>query len=344
MYGFLIAVGVLLLVSIIWMVYRIQTLVSVMKGSDKKIATGSNKINAFMFVLFLVGAGILMFWYSIKEFDNYQLPIASEHGVVTDQLFWITMAVTGVIFIITHILLFWFPYKYQYKESRKASFYPDNNKLEVIWTVVPAIVLALLVIGGWKAWSDITAPAPENSHVVEIMGYQFAWEVRYPGLDNVLGEHDYRLTSATNVSGVDFTDKNSLDDFTSPVVVIPKGEPVLFKIRARDVLHSVFAPHMRLKMDAVPGMPTRFWFTPTKTTEEMRAELNNPDFVYEIACTEICGRGHFSMRKEIRVVEPDEYRKWLADQKPYIVNNPALVADLPEELKELAEITISEYK
>jgi cytochrome c oxidase subunit II len=344
MYGFLIAVGILLLLSIIWMVYRIQTLVSVVKGSDKKIATGSNKVNAFMFVLFLVGGGILMFWYSIKEFDNYNLPVASEHGVITDQLFWITMAVTGIVFLITHVLLFWFPYKYQYKETRKADFYPDNNKLEVIWTVVPAVVLALLVIGGWKAWSDITAPAPEKSHVVEIMGYQFAWEVRYPGLDNVLGEHDYRLISASNVSGVDFSDKNSFDDFTSPVVVIPKGEPVLFKIRARDVLHSVFAPHMRLKMDAVPGMPTRFWFTPTKTTEEMRAELNDPEFVYEIACTEICGRGHFSMKKEIRVVEPEEYRKWLSDQKPYIVNNPSLVADLPSDLKELADITISEYK
>jgi cytochrome c oxidase subunit 2 len=344
MYGFLIAVGILLLLSIIWMVYRIQTLVSVVKGSDKKVATGSNKINAIMFVLFLIGATVLMFWYSIKEFDNYNLPVASEHGVVTDQLFWITMAVTGIVFIITHILLFWFPFKYQYKEDRKASFYPDNNKLELIWTTVPAIVLALLVIGGWKAWSDITAPAPENSHVVEIMGYQFAWEVRYPGMDNVLGEHDYRLINASNISGVDFSDKNALDDFSSPVVVIPKGEPVLFRIRARDVLHSVFAPHMRLKMDAVPGMPTRFWFTATKTTEEMRTELKDPEFVYEIACTEICGRGHFSMRKEIRVVEPDEYRKWLADQKPYIVNNPALVADLPAELKELAEITIGEYK
>ncbi|MBW3468939.1 cytochrome c oxidase subunit II [Arthrospiribacter ruber] len=344
MYGFLIAVGALLLLSIIWMVYRIQTLVSVVKGSDKKIASGSNKINALMFVFFLVGATILMFWYSIKEFDNYQLPVASEHGVVTDQLFWITMAVTGVVFLITHVLLFWFPYKYQWKEDRVASFYPDNNKLEVIWTIVPAIALTVLVIGGWRAWSDITAPAPENSHVVEILGYQFAWEVRYPGMDNVLGEHDYRLTSATNVSGVDFSDKNALDDFSSPVVVIPKGEPVLFKIRARDVLHSVFAPHMRLKMDAVPGMPTRFWFTPTKTTEEMRRETGNDEFVYEIACTEICGRGHNSMRKEIRVVEPEEYRKWLADQKPYIVNNPSLVENLPADLKELAEITISEYK
>ena len=113
MYGFLIGVGVLLLLSIIWMVYRIQTLVSVVKGSDKKIATGSNKVNAILFVLFLVGTTILMFWYSIKEFDNYQLPVASEHGVITDKLFWITMAVTGVVFLITHVLLFIFPYKYQ---------------------------------------------------------------------------------------------------------------------------------------------------------------------------------------------------------------------------------------
>ena len=344
MYGFLITVGIVLLISIIWMVYRIQTLVSVVKGSDKKVASGSNKVNAMMFVLFLLGTGILMFWYSIKEFDNYNLPLASEHGAVTDKLFWITMAVTGVIFIITHVLLFWFPYQYQYNESRKASFYPDNNKLEVIWTVVPAIVLALLVIGGWKAWSDITKPAPENAHVVELLGYQFAWEVRYPGMDNVLGANDYRLTSAINVSGVDFSDKNSHDDFNTPVVVIPKGEPVLFKIRARDVLHSVFAPHMRLKMDAVPGMPTKFWFVATKTTEEMRAELNDPEFEYEIACTEVCGKGHFSMRRVINVVEPAEYRKWLAEQKPYIVNNPALVENLSPELKEVAEITISEHK
>ncbi|MDP2043300.1 MAG: cytochrome c oxidase subunit II [Algoriphagus sp.] len=344
MYGFLIGVGVLLLLSIIWMVYRIQTLVSVVKGSDKKIASGSNKVNAILFVLFLVGTTILMFWYSIKEFKNYQLPIASEHGVVTDQLFWITMAVTGIVFLITHVLLFVFPYKYQYKEDRKATFYPDNNKLEIIWTIVPGVVLAGLVISGWMAWSDITAPAPEKAHVVEIMGYQFAWEIRYPGQDNVLGDYDYRLITASNSHGVDFTDKNSIDDFPSSKVVIPKGEPVLFKIRARDVLHSVFAPHMRLKMDAVPGMPTRFWFVPTKTTEEMRAELNDPEFEYEIACTEVCGRGHFSMRKVIEVVEPEAYQKWLVEQKTFIQQNPALAENLNAETKELAEIQISKSK
>ncbi|MCE2777372.1 MAG: cytochrome c oxidase subunit II [Algoriphagus sp.] len=338
MYAFLIAVGALLLLSVVWMVYRIQTLVSVVKGSDKKIATGSNKVNAFLFLVFLVGSGILMFWYSIKEFDNYQMPVASEHGVITDELFWITMAVTGVVFLITHVLLFIFPYKYQYKEGRKAAFYPENHKLELIWTVVPGVVMAGLVISGWMAWSDITAPAPEKAHVVEIMGYQFAWDVRYPGKDNVLGDYDYRLINASNSHGIDFTDKNSIDDFPSPKVVIPKGEPVLFKIRARDVLHSVFAPHMRLKMDAVPGMPTRFWFVPTKTTAEMRAELNDPEFEYEIACTEICGRGHFSMKKVIEVVEPAEYRKWLAEQKSFVQQNPSLAEGLKTEKKEIAGI------
>ncbi|MDO6439671.1 cytochrome c oxidase subunit II [Cyclobacterium sp. 1_MG-2023] len=342
MYGFLISIGVVLLIMVIGMVYRIQTLISVAKGSDKKIATTSNKTNAILFMVFLIGCGAWMVYYSVVEFDNYQLPIASEHGVVTDQLFWITMAVTGFIFILTHILLFWFSYHYQYKENKRAAFYPDNNKLEIIWTLVPAVVLTVLVISGWKAWSDITSPAPENAHVVEIMGYQFAWDVRYPGADQQLGDYDYRLTTATNSRGIDFTDKNSFDDFPSQNVVIPKGEPVLFNIRARDVLHSVFAPHMRLKMDAVPGMPTRFWFTPNKTTEEMRAELGDEEFEFEIACTEICGAGHFSMRKVIKVVEPEEYRKWFAEQTPFIKSNPDLVADLPVELKELAEIYINE--
>ena len=342
MYGFLIGVGVLLLLSVIWMVYRIQTLVSVVKGSDKKLETTSNKVNAFLFIVFMVGTGTLMTWYSIKEFDNYQLPVASEHGVITDELFWISMAVTGVVFLITHVLLFVFPYVYQYKENRKAVFYPDNHKLEIIWTAVPGVVLAGLVISGWMAWSDITAPAPEKAHVVEIMGYQFAWDVRYPGKDNVLGDYDYRLINASNSHGIDFTDKNSMDDFPSPKVVIPKGEPVLFKIRARDVLHSVFAPHMRLKMDAVPGMPTRFWFIPTKTTAEMRAELKDPEFEYEIACTEICGRGHFSMKKVIEVVEPAEYQKWMAEQKSFVQQNPSLAEGLKPNTKELAGIEKSE--
>lgn len=342
MYGFLIAIGVVLLISIVWMVYRIQVLVSVVKGSDKKVDTGSNRINAILLMVFLIGMGGWMVWYSIKEFHNYQLPIGSEHGVITDRLFWITMAVTGAVFIITHILLFWFGYKYQYDENKRAAYYPDNNKLEVIWTLVPALVLTMLVVSGWKAWTDITDPAPENAHVVEILGYQFAWEIRYPGKDKQLGEYDYRLITGTNSRGINFADKNALDDFGSQEIVIPKGEPVLFMIRARDVLHSVFVPHMRLKMDAVPGMPTRFWFVANKTTAEMREEVGDEEFVYELACAELCGTGHFTMRKIVTVLEPDEYQKWYNEQATFIEQDPDLIADVPDDIKELAAIQISE--
>lgn len=340
MLKFVIAIGVILVIAILLTIFRIQTLVSVAKSSEKKTkAPAGNNTNALLFLLFLVGSFILMFWYSIKEFDNYQLPIASEHGVVTDQLFWVTMAITGVVFLITHILLFWFSYRYKYQENKRAYFFPHNDRLEVIWTIVPALVLTVLVISGWQAWSDITSKAPDDAEEVEIMGYQFAWRVRYPGMDNNLGNYDFRLIDAENEFGMDFSDKASFDDFTPRDLVLPKGKPVLLRIRARDVLHSVFAPHFRLKMDAVPGMPTQFWFVPTKTTEEMRIETGNPNFTYEIACTEICGRGHFSMRLQVVVLEPEEYEKWKSEQQPWLANKPDYLAKVPDHLKELATIT-----
>jgi cytochrome c oxidase subunit 2 len=279
-----------------------------------------------------------LFWYSIKNFDVYQIPIASEHGVATDRLFWITMAITGVVFIITQVLLFYFPYKYQHHPKRKALFFPENNKLEMIWTIVPAFVLTILVVYGLTVWNRVMAPAPEEAEIVEIMGYQFAWKVRYPGKDEKLGAHDFRLIDATNEFGLDFSDRAAFDDFTPRELHLPKGKPVEFKIRARDVLHSVFAPHFRLKMDAVPGMPTRFWFIPTKSTADMRAETGNPDFNYEIACTEVCGRGHFSMRLLVVVDEPEDYEKWKAEQESWLSKNPEYMAKVPDNLKELAMI------
>ena len=212
----------------------------------------------------------------------------------------------------------------------------------MIWTLVPALVLTVLVVTGWKAWSDITSPAPDNAHQIEILGYQFAWEIRYAGRDGQMGEFDYRLISPTNSRGVNFADKNALDDFGAQNVVVPKGEPVVFRIRARDVLHSVFVPHMRIKMDAVPGMPTMFWFVANKTTAEMREETGDAEFEYELACAELCGNGHYSMRKIITVLEPDEYQRWVAEQATFIEQDPGLIADLPDELKELAAIKISE--
>ncbi len=340
MFELIIGVGIVLLIAIILTILRIVRLVNVARGSEKQNVSSSNKVNGLLLLLFLFIGGGAMTWYSIAEFETYTIPIASEHGIVTDRLFWITMIVTGIVFVITHIFLFYFSWKYQYKKDSKALYYPDNSKLEVIWTVIPAIVLSILVFSGWKAWTDITAKAPDDAEVVEVMGYQFGWEFRYPGQDAQLGDYDYRLIDPLNMWGMDFTDRAAFDDFSSGTkMVIPKGKPVLFKIRARDVLHSVFIPEFRLKQDAVPGMPTRFWFVPNKTTMEMREELGNPDFNYYIYCTEICGRGHFSMRKTIEVVEPEAYEQWYAEQKPWLQKNPDYLAKVPSDMKELAVIS-----
>jgi cytochrome c oxidase subunit 2 len=235
--------------------------------------------------------------------------------------------------------MFVFIYKYQYREGQKAKFYPDNHYLELAWTIIPAIVLAVLIFTGLRAWNDITGPASEDAEVVELIGQQFNWTARYPGIkDQELGGTNFRLIDPINEFGLDLTDKNSFDDFKSLELHIPKGKEILLKIRAKDVLHSVFLPHFRVKMDAVPGMQTQFKFIATKTTEEMRTELGNPNFNYELACTEICGRGHFSMKMTVVVDDEETYEQWKASQEAWLKLNPDYLNKVPAGLREAAMI------
>jgi len=292
-----------------------------MRGSYQKTVGMSNRVNGFLllavFILGLIGFA----WITIHS-SQYHLPEASSiHGKKTDLMFWVTMAILCFAFIVTNIFLFFFSWKYQYEEGRKAYFYPENHRLEVIWTVIPAIVMAILVFYGWKEWSEITQQEPKGSEVIEVMGKQFAWQVRYPGADNKLGTYNFKNIDASNEFGIELADSASYDDFIPQQLHMPVGKPVLLRIRARDVLHSVYMPHFRVKMDAVPGMPTKFWFTPTKTTMQMRDELGNPEFNYELACAEICGTGHYAMRFIIVVDELDEYEKWKKEQKTYVASN-----------------------
>jgi len=332
----LIGLGIVLVVLVLGLMYKVTTMLAVVTNKKEGPESRSNDINGILMLVFLIvffGAG----WYSAYAyFDEINIPVASEHGVITDYMFWVTMVITGIAFVVTHILLFYYAFKYRYKKEAKATFYPDNHKVELIWTIIPAIVLTILVLYGLKVWTDITSKAPAESEVIEIMGMQFAWKTRYPGADNELGNYDYRKIDAANMFGMDMTDKNSFDDFTPRELHVPKGKPVLFKIRARDVLHSVYIPAFRLKMDAVPGMPTKFWFVPTKSTAEMRAETGNPDFNYELACAEICGNGHFTMRLIVVVDEPADYEKWKKEQKTWLSNNPEYMSQIPEELREVA--------
>ncbi len=334
------------LLSIVFFVLAISVISKSMKLNKKlsgeESATddaldSSNNANAYGMLIFWLVGTVLGVW-SFFEFKPKFLPLAaSKHGVTTDQMFWTSMAIVTFSFFLTNALLLIFAYRYRYDKNRKATFYPVNHNLELVWTVVPAIVMAILVFSGWKTWRDITSQAPSNSAVIELTGHQFGWYVRYAGVDdNQLGNVNYKLIDETNSLGIDFTDKNSFDDFTATELHLPKGQPVLLKIRAQDVLHSVYLPFHRVKMDAVPGMPTKFWFTPTISTAEMREKLGKPEFNFKLNCTEVCGRGHFGMSITVFVDEPEDYQKWLTEQKPFLATNPIYLEKVPANLKKKA--------
>lgn len=320
MTGFLLTAIVVMIFVVIFQIAKASEYVSVLKG-EEKARKQNNKINAFLLISFLV-LGLIGVWWCNELFINKTLlvqPAASDHGEKIDLMLYITLAVTGVVFILTQILLFWFSFKYQESDNRKALYFPHNTKLELIWTTVPAIFLTVLVVFGLKYWFKMTGEAPKDAIVVEVTGHQFGWEFRYPGGDKVLGRKDYKLTKGANNLGVDFDDPASHDDIhVGATMHLPVGKPVKFVINAQDVIHDVGLPHFRLKMDAVPGIPTTLWFTPLYTTEQMKEITGNPNFTYEISCDQMCGKGHFSMRGVIIVESEADYNKWLAQQKPEI--------------------------
>jgi cytochrome c oxidase subunit II len=338
MMSLVIGIGVLLVLVILFMIFRVGTLMSVMRGPEK-IGGTANKINAFLFLVFMVAALVGFFWYSYSHFDSYQIPVASEHGIVTDHLFWLTMIVCVAASTVIFAAMFWITFVYQYKEGRKAKFLVDSHILELVWTGIPAVVMALLIFKGLESWNDITAPASKDAEVIELVGQQFAWTARYPGSDKQLGKIDFRLIDNTNEFGLNLADDpNTFDDFKAQELHLPKGKEVLLKIRAKDVLHSVYLPQFRVKMDAVPGMSTHFKFVPTKSTADMRAETKNPKFNYELACAEICGKGHFSMRLIVVVDELADYEKWKSEQESWLKQNPDYRKYVPEKYKEMADI------
>ena len=332
-------IAVVLVIGVLLVIFRVTKLVEVVKGNSGNNLSG-NKLQGLLLLLFMI-FGIAAFFYysSFGGVDDYTQPIASEQGELTDGLFWTTMYVTVFVFILTHILLFGFAWKYQHKEGKKADFYPHNNKLEMIWTIIPAIVLSVLLFTGLKAWNKITGPAPEGAEKIEVMGFQFAWAFRYGGnVDGEIGQYDFRKIDVSNAMGIDLTDQTTFDDFVTGQLVLPKGKAVELSIRARDVIHSVFNPHFRIQMNAVPGHPTRLWFVPTKTTEEMKVETGNPDFEYELVCNKICGTSHYGMRAIIKVLEQDEYDAWYAEQSSWLSGNPEYMDKVPKELQEAAKI------
>ncbi|GAA4464820.1 hypothetical protein GCM10023093_15920 [Nemorincola caseinilytica] len=325
MSGFIITTLVILVFVIIYQIGKASEHATILRGEKKVNAQVNRAIALLLVAVFLLGVwGI---WACHQYFKDLMLPVAAcKTGENYDSMFNVTVVVTGIVFFLTQAVLFWFCYKYQSSDRRTSFYFPHSNKLEIIWTTIPALAMAVLVAIGLKNWLTVTSDAPVNATVVEIVGKQFNWIVRYPGKDNILGKRDFRkINDANNVLGLDWADPRNHDDILSlnGEMHLVVGKPVKLIINSRDVIHDVGLPHFRLKMDAVPGITTTLWFTPSITSDSMKIITKNPNFVYEIACDQLCGRGHYAMRGTIIVETQEQHDKWLATQQSYYAgNNP----------------------
>jgi cytochrome c oxidase subunit 2 len=310
---------IVLVFAVILQIARATEYVSILKGEEAS-RKQSNKINGYLMIVFLVLGFVGVYLTNKHLFGKTLLAqeSASVQGERVDQMLWITIAITGIVFIITQILLFTFAYRFQEKENRKSFFFAHSTKLELIWTAIPAITLTVLVIFGLRNWFYFTGEPPKDAMVVEVTGKQFGWIFRYPGHDGIFGKKYYKnIDAANNSLGLLWDDKYTNDDVvTEQTMYVVKGKPVKLIIGSRDVVHDVGLSAFRLKMDAVPGIPTTIWFTPKFTTKEMKERTGNPNYQYEISCDQMCGNGHYSMKGVIEVVEQEDYDLWLAKQKP----------------------------
>lgn len=351
MTGLLALIVVILFVVTLWQMSKIFKLSQFNKDSNSESAQVAddkdNRINGKLMLGFTVVFYFIMF-YCFWNYSKFYLPEASsKHGGDYDNLLFISLALIMLVQVITQALLHYFAYKYSGKKGQKALFYADNDKLEFIWTVIPVIVLAGLIIYGLFTWSDImNFEEEEDAIVVELYAKRFGWQARYAGADNILGNANVRFIEGANTVGVDESDADAMDDKITTELHLPVGRQIIFKLRSQDVLHSAFMPHFRAQMNVVPGMITQFSFTPSKTTEDIRdtdymrdkmatikelrkqknklsiAAGDGPiddynEFDYYLLCNKICGASHYNMQMKIVVETQEEYDSWIAEQKTF---------------------------
>lgn len=317
----------------IWRLIRVLELVRDLRGDEDAVTDKDNRTNGklSLWFLFLGFAGMIYFTLDAKK---YLLPVsASKHGALTDSFLNMNFALIIVVFFITQFLLFYFAWKYKHKKGQKAFFYPENHKLEFIWTIIPAVVLMGLIVYGLKLWINITAPAPAEAMVIEVYGKQFDWSVRYSGADNKLGHSNFKLITDDNPLGVDVNDVKAQDDKTARELHLPVGSIINFKFHSRDVIHSAYFPHLRAQMNCVPGMTTEFTLEPTITTDSMRLITKNPKFDYVLLCNKICGVAHYNMHLKLVIESTADFKKWYKEQN-YVFAKPEVAPSEPASIKD----------
>ena len=347
MTSFLVFIILVLVGIAVWQLTKIFDLTQIggSSSSDEIANDKDNSVNGYLMFAF-VGFIYVFTIYSLYAWGDLVLGTpASEHGPDYDNLMFISLAIIFFVQTITQFLLHYFAFKYRGKEGQKALYFADNNKLEAVWTIIPVIVLAGLIMYGLFTWNNIMFVDEEDKQdaiVIELYAKQFGWEARYAGDDKTLGKANVRLIEGINTLGVDLADPAAQDDKVVTELHLPVGKKVIFKMRSQDVLHSAYMPHFRAQMNCVPGMVTQFSFTPTVTTADMRSDaaimakvdkinkirtenskkivaeggtaLDPYTFDYLLLCNKICGASHYNMQMKIVVDTPEDFKAWLAEK------------------------------
>lgn len=344
---------------------------------EEDIPNRDNRLNAALMLVFMFAFFASVLYLFIHYGYTGLGDAASVHGAHTDWLMGLNLWIISGVFFLTNFLLFYFAFKYVRKPGVKAYWFPHDNRLELMWTVVPAIVLAIIIILGLKSWNEQTDSASKEAINIELFSKQFDWTVRMAGDDNKLGFFDYKLTNgnnplallttktiqdaidsmengATGIRAIEAKlnnpklmfapedhdlmvtdlgrkerllrllnqlkarhnsslDARAMDDIVfaaSDTLYLCKDQEYEFNFRAKDVIHSALFPHFRAQMNTVPGQTTRFKFTPSITTSEMRERMKNPQFNYVLMCNKICGSSHYKMKLMIVVLDKPAYDKW----------------------------------
>jgi len=332
-------IAFVLVVAVVAQVTKVYELILVLKGGgprDTVVTEKEGRLNGILYILYglgFFGAYVLLY----VDYSPFFLPeAASVHGLKIDELLSFNFAMINIVFVITIILLFYFPFKYHFKKGRKALWYPENHKAELILTIIPSIAMIFVIVWGLKTWNGIFSEPGDDAVKIELYARQFHWTARYAGADNQLGDFNYRLIGGMNALGLKKDDEKVQDDvLVTGEFHLPVNRAVDFAFRSQEVIHSAYMPHFRAQMNCVPGMTTRFNFVPNKTTEEMRELTGNPEFDYILLCNKICGIAHFNMQMTIVVESEEDYAAWMAEQET--VEEMGIFADLESDKKSLQE-------
>jgi cytochrome c oxidase subunit 2 len=330
----IIVLVVLVILTIVQVMRISETSSAIQKGKDNEVSEKDNDTQGRL--MLIVGMGfVISVVVMYLAWGRLLLPEpASVHGKEYDGLMNLSMLIINIVFFIVQPILFYFAYKYRGKKGTQAVHFAHNDKLEMFWTVVPALALAVLIIWGLNVWSSVMMPENEEEPMlVEVYAQQFGWTVRYSGGDNTLGFASVYGIEGANVLGVDTEDSFAADDVVTKELHLPVGKPVMFHFRSQDVIHSAYFPHFRAQMNCVPGSVTNFQFTPSITTAEIRQnedvknhvqEVNDIraakgedvwEFNYILLCNKICGAAHYNMQMDIIVETEDEFNAWMKEQK-----------------------------